>query len=105
MFFLLPKDNKRENVATSLKDYLNVLKVPGVWLVAYSCTLRLQCAGCGRIYHDLSDYRLWYGGSNRRYVATIRSYGIGIFSAPIIGKISDKVGSYTKTLIGLFAWR
>lgn len=35
-------------------------------------------------------------------VATIRSYGIGIFSAPIIGKVSDKVGSYTKTLIGLF---
>ena len=35
-------------------------------------------------------------------VATIRRYGIGIFSAPIIGKFSDKVVSYSKSVIGLF---
>lgn len=34
MFFLLPHDDKKENVATSFKDYINVLKVPSVWLVA-----------------------------------------------------------------------
>ena len=103
MFFLLPKDNKRENVATSLKDYLNVLKVPGVWLVAILvlCAYSVQVAAEYTTTYLTTVFGM--GAVIAGIVATIRSYGIGIFSAPIIGKISDKVGSYTKTLIGLFA--
>ena len=103
MFFLLPKDDKKENVATSFRDYLNVLKVPGVWLVAVLvlCAYSVQVAA-----EYTTTYLTTVFGMSAvvaGIVATIRSYGIGIFSAPIIGKISDKVGSYTKTLIGLFA--
>ena len=103
MFFLLPKDDKRENVATSLKDYLNVLKVPGVWLVAILvlCAYSVQVAAEYTTTYLTTVFGM--GAVIAGIVATIRSYGIGIFSAPIIGKISDKVGSYTKTLIGLFA--
>ncbi len=102
MFFLLPKDDKRENVATSLKDYLNVLKVPGVWLVAILvlCAYSVQVAAEYTTTYLTTVFGM--GAVIAGIVATIRSYGIGIFSAPIIGKISDKVGSYTKTLIGLF---
>ena len=102
MFFLLPKDTQKENVATSFKDYLNVLKVPSVWLVA----ILVLCAYSVQVAAEYTTTYLTtvFGMSAvvAGIVATIRSYGIGIFSAPVIGKISDKVGSYTKTLIGLF---
>lgn len=102
MFFLLPKDDKKENVATSFKDYINVLKVPSVWLVAVLvlCAYSVQVAA-----EYTTTYLTTVFGMTAvvaGIVATIRSYGIGIFSAPLIGKISDKVGSYTKTLVGLF---
>lgn len=102
MFFLLPHDDKKENVATSVKDYINVLKVPSVWLVA----ILVLCAYSVQVAAEYTTTYLTtvFGMSAvvAGIVATIRSYGIGIFSAPIIGKVSDKVGSYTKTLIGLF---
>ena len=102
MFFLLPHDDKKKNVATSFKDYIDVLKVPSVWLVA----ILVLCAYSAQVAAEYTTTYLTtvFGMSAvvAGIVATIRSYGIGIFSAPIIGKISDKVGSYTKTLIGLF---
>ncbi len=100
--FLLPSDKEKTNTATSFKDYINVLKVPSVWLVAILvlCAYSVQVAA-----EYTTTYLTTVFGMTAvvaGIIATIRSYGIGIFSAPIIGKISDKVGSYTTTLIGLF---
>lgn len=90
MFFLLPKDNKRENVATSLKDYLNVLKVPGVWLVAILvlCAYSVQVAAEYTTTYLTTVFGM--GAVIAGIVATIRSYGIGIFSAPIDPAGEDK---------------
>ena len=78
------------------------MKVPSVWLVA----ILVLCAYSVQVAAEYTTTYLTtvFGMSAvvAGIVATIRSYGIGIFSAPIIGKVSDKVGSYTKTLIGLF---
>ncbi len=103
MWFLLPKESAEEKATvTSFKEYIEVLKVPGVWLVA---VLVLCAYSCQIASEYTTTYLTTVFGMTvvmAGVVATIRSYGIGIFSAPIIGKISDKVGSYSKTVIGLF---
>lgn len=103
MWFVLPKGNDREKAtATSIRDYINVLKVPGVWLVAF---LVLSAYSAQVASEYTTTYLTTVFGMTAvtaGIIATIRSYGIGIFSAPIIGKISDKVGSYSKTVIALF---
>lgn len=103
MWFLLPKENPNEKAtATSIRDYITVLKSPSVWLVA---VLVLCAYSCQVASEYTTTYLTTVFGMTvvtAGIVATIRSYGIGIFSAPIIGKISDKIGSYSKTVIGLF---
>jgi predicted MFS family arabinose efflux permease len=86
---------------TSIKEYINVLKHPSVWLVAF---LVLCCYSAQVASEYTTPYLSRVLGMTvvmAGVIATIRSYGIGIFSAPIIGKIADKVGSYSKTVIGL----
>ena len=73
----------------------------GWWLILVLCAYSVQVAAEYTTTYLTTVFGM--GAVIAGIVATIRSYGIGIFSAPIIGKISDKVGSYTKTLIGLFA--
>ena len=103
MWLLLPKKNKDEARSTAtLADYLKVLKIPGIWIVAFL----VMCAYSAQV---ASEYTTTYLTTilgmttvTAGIIATIRSYGIGIFSAPIMGKISDKTSSYSKMVMGLF---
>lgn len=104
IWFLLPKEDKSSNTtATSFKDYVDALKIPGVWLVAFM----VMAAYCVQVASEYTTPYLTtvFGMSSvmAGIIANVRSYGIGIFSAPIIGKISDKVSSYVKMVIILFA--
>lgn len=103
IWFLLPKkDESASTTATSFKDYLDALKIPGVWLVAFM----VMAAYCVQVASEYTTPYLTtvFGMSSvmAGIIANVRSYGIGIFSAPIIGKISDKVSSYIKMVIILF---
>lgn len=103
MWFLLPKGDAEKNAtATSVKDYIAVLKVPGVWLVAALVLCAYSCQVASEYTTTYLTTVFGMGVVMAGFVATIRSYGIGVFSAPIIGKIADKVGSYSKTVIALF---
>lgn len=92
IFFLIPSGTgASDGRRTTFKDYLDVLKVPSVWLVSLlvMCCYSVQVA---------SEYTTPYLSNVMMMsvavagiVATIRSYGIGLFAAPIIGKITDKV--------------
>lgn len=92
IFFLIPSGTgASEGHKTTFKDYVAVLKVPSVWLVSLlvMCCYSVQVA---------SEYTTPYLSNVMMMsvalagvVATIRSYGIGLFAAPIIGKITDKV--------------
>ena len=103
MVFLLPKEKEgQQTTVKSFKEYFTVLKYPGVWLVA---ALVLCAYSCQIASEYTTTYLTTVFGMSvvvAGIVATIRSYGIGIFSAPVIGKISDKIGSYSKTVIILF---
>lgn len=103
MWFLLPKGNAGEKAtATSIKDYITVLKSPSVWLVAVLVLCAYSCQVASEYTTPYLTNVFGMTVVTAGIIATIRSYGIGIFSAPIIGKISDKIGSYSKTVIGLF---
>lgn len=103
MWFLLPKENAGEKAtATSIKDYITVLKSPSVWLVAVLVLCAYSCQVASEYTTPYLTNVFGMTVVTAGIIATIRSYGIGIFSAPIIGKISDKIGSYSKTVIGLF---
>lgn len=103
MWFLLPKKDESESTtATSVKDYIDTLKIPGVWLVAFM----VMAAYSVQVASEYTTPYLTtvFGMSSvvAGIIANVRSYGIGIFSAPIIGKMSDKVSSYIKMVIILF---
>lgn len=103
MIFLLPKEEaSAHTTVTSFKEYMEVLKVPGVWLVAALVLCAYSCQIASEYTTTYLTTVFGMGVVTAGIVATIRSYGIGIFSAPVIGKISDKVGSYSKTVIALF---
>lgn len=92
IWFLIPSGTgNEEGHHTTFRDYLNVLKVPAVWIVSVlvMCCYSVQVA---------SEYTTPYlnnvmlmSAATAGVVATIRSYGVGLFAAPIIGKITDKV--------------
>jgi predicted MFS family arabinose efflux permease len=102
MWFLLPKGEIQEKMkVTSIKEYIGVLKHPSVWLVAF---LVLCCYSAQVASEYTTPYMSRVLGMSvvmAGIIANIRNYGIGIFSAPVIGKIADKVGSYSKTVIAL----
>ncbi|MBF0530264.1 MAG: MFS transporter [Deltaproteobacteria bacterium] len=89
----VPNDSEDVTSRVSLKDYLNVLKVPGVWLVA----LLVGLAYSAQIISEYTTPYLTrvYGMTavTAGVVATIRSYLTGVVSAPIFGKIADKTNS------------
>lgn len=90
---------KAKNIG--LKDYLNVLRVPGVWLVAMLVffAYSVQC-----IAEYTTPYLTNIFGMTAviaGIIATIRSYMIGVVSSPIVGKIADSIGSPSKAVCGL----
>ncbi len=103
MWLLLPKKSKEEaRTSATFADYVKVLKIPGIWIVA----LLVMCAYSAQVASEYTTTYLTtiFGMTTvtAGIVATIRSYGIGIFSAPIMGKIADKTSSYSKMVMGLF---
>ncbi|MGI6029817.1 MAG: MFS transporter [Candidatus Heteroscillospira sp.] len=106
IWFLVPggsgmEDGKKH---ATLQDYINVLKVPGVWLVSllvcFAYSVQVASEYTTGYLNDVMGMTAVTAG----VVATIRSYGIGLFAAPVIGKISDKATKYTTpTLVLLVA--
>ena len=66
-------------------------RLPAVWIVSLlvMCCYSVQVASEYTTPY-LSDVMLM-SAATAGVVATIRSYGVGLFAAPIIGKITDKV--------------
>ena len=91
IYLLIPSGSGNEDgKAPGWRDYVAVLKVPAVWLVALlvMCCYSVQVA---------SEYTTPYLSNvmmmtavTAGVVGTIRSYGIGLFAAPNVGKITDK---------------
>ncbi len=92
IWFLIPSGSGSDDGKhVTFKDYVAVLKVPAVWIVSLlvMCCYSVQVA---------SEYTTPYlsnvmmmSAVTAGVVGTIRSYGVGLFAAPIIGKITDKV--------------
>lgn len=103
IWFIIPKGTGRSNEAehATLKDYLAVLKVPAVWLVSllvcFAYSVQVASEYTTKYLNDIMGMTAVAAG----VVATIRSYGIGLFAAPIVGKITDKATSYSKSCIVL----
>lgn len=102
MWFIVPSGTGNPDSAkgAGFKDYINVLKLPSVWLVS----LLVCFAYSVQVASEYTTPYLKFLGMTAvtaGVVGNIRSYGIGLFSAPIIGKITDKVTSYSKSVIAL----
>lgn len=92
IWFLIPSGKGSEDGhRATFRDYVNVLKIPAVWIVSLlvMCCYSVQVASEYTTPY-LSDVMLM-SAATAGVVATIRSYGVGLFAAPIIGKITDKV--------------
>lgn len=92
IWFLVPSGTGNEDGHhATFRDYINVLKIPAVWIVSLlvMCCYSVQVASEYTTPY-LSDVMLM-SAAIAGVVATIRSYGVGLFAAPIIGKITDKV--------------
>lgn len=92
IWFLIPSGTGNEDGHhATFRDYVNVLKIPAVWIVSLlvMCCYSVQVASEYTTPY-LSDVMLM-SAATAGVVATIRSYGVGLFAAPIIGKITDKV--------------
>ncbi|MBQ6214513.1 MAG: MFS transporter [Oscillospiraceae bacterium] len=102
LWFVIPSGTgNEEGKHATFKDYLAVLKVPAVWLVsllvcfAYSVQVASEFT-TGYLNNVMGMTAVMAG-----VVATIRSYGIGLFAAPIVGKITDHASSYSRSCIVL----
>lgn len=92
IWFLIPSGTgSGDGHRATFRDYVNVLKIPAVWIVSLlvMCCYSVQVASEYTTPY-LSDVMLM-SAATAGVVATIRSYGVGLFAAPIIGKITDKV--------------
>lgn len=99
LFILTPDDDNTENNAITLQDYLNVLRYPGVWLVALLVGL---CYSVQIVSEYTTPYLTQVFGMTivaAGLIGTIRSYLIGVFSAPFFGKMADKMGSPAKMTV------
>lgn len=103
IWFLIPSGKGSEDGhRATFRDYVNVLKIPAVWIVSLlvMCCYSVQVASEYTTPY-LSDVMLM-SAATAGVVATIRSYGVGLFAAPIIGKITDKVKvPYSVSVIAL----
>lgn len=104
LWFVIPAGTGRKEGETghaTFKDYLAVLKVPAVWLVSilvcFAYSVQVASEYTTKYLNDVMGMTAVMAG----VVATIRSYGIGLFAAPIVGKITDHASSYSKSCIVL----
>lgn len=102
IWFLIPSGSGREDGShATLKDYIAVLKVPAVWLVSllvcFAYSVQVASEYTTPYLSNVMGMSVVVAG----VVGTIRSYGIGLFAAPVIGKISDRAKSYSTACIVL----
>ena len=101
IFLLEPDKRERSSKSSmfSLTEVVQALKLPGLWMV-------MVLIFAWYSIYSASSYTTPYltevFGLPLSVVGTlsiIRSYGMGIFSGPLAGFVSDKVGSPTKVLV------
>lgn len=92
IWFLIPSGTGSDDGhRPGFKDYLAVLKVPAVWLVALLVMTAYSVQVASEYTTPYLNNVMMMGVVVAGVVGTIRSYGVGLFAAPIIGKITDKV--------------
>lgn len=102
IWIFTPKDAAEGPTKTAtLKDYIQVLKVPGVWLVALLVALAYSA-------QIVSEYTTPYLTNvfgmtvvTAGIIGTVRSYMTGVLSAPVFGKLADKTGSQSRMVMFL----
>ena len=106
VFFLIPADVKGAEEADdveqepfSLKNVVAVIKMPGVWLLAVLilCCFSFTSAGNGYLGAYTVDV-LGVDETTASSFAIIRNYIIAAVMTFVIGFVSDKIGSKSKTL-------
>ena len=104
LWFVIPSGSGQEEgkAHATFKDYVAVLKVPAVWLVSllvcFAYSVQVASEYITVYLNNIMGMTAVVAG----VVATVRSYGIGLFAAPIVGKITDHASSYSKSCIVLF---
>jgi len=106
IYFLIPSGTGAEDgkAVPTLKDYIAVLKVPAVWLVSLLVMTAYSVQVASEYTTPYLNNVMMMGVVVAGVVGTIRSYGVGLFAAPVIGKITDKVKvPYSVSCIALLA--
>lgn len=102
LWFVIPAGTGRSDEKhATLQDYLAVLKVPAVWLVSLLVCFAYSVQVASEYTTPYLNNVMGMTAVVAGVVGTIRSYGIGLFAAPVIGKISDRASSYSKACIVL----
>ena len=100
LWFVIPAGTGRSDGShATFKDYLAVLKVPAVWLVSLLVCFAYSVQVASEYTTPYLNNVMGMTAVVAGVVGTIRSYGIGLFAAPIIGKISDRASSYSRACI------
>lgn len=103
--FIVPKfdDEIKANASFNINEFVEALKHPGVWLTTASMFF-IYGAYAALTY--TTPYLTEIFGASLALVSIIsmiRTYGISLFSAPIIGGIATKINSPAKVLILIMA--
>ena len=92
-------DAKKEQAAFSMKNIVSVLKLPGTWMISALIFFCYSFTSAGSGY--LGAYTtsvLGISATQASLFAIIRNYIIAAIMTFLIGFISDKIGSKSKTL-------
>lgn len=95
-------DEEGNRIRVGLKDYIRVLKMPSVWMITL---LTVSCYSVQTINDYTTPYLTNIMGMSAvtaGVIATVRSYGVSLFSGPIFGYINDKFKSYSRTVIIIY---
>lgn len=104
LWFIIPSGSGQtdDKARVTLRDYIAVLKIPAVWLVSLLVCFAYSVQVASEYTTAYLNNIMGMTAAVAGVVATVRSYGIGLFAAPIVGKITDHASSYSKSCIVLF---
>ncbi|PKM61285.1 MAG: MFS transporter [Firmicutes bacterium HGW-Firmicutes-4] len=103
--FIVPKfdDEIKVNTSFNINEFVEAIKHPGVWLTTASMFF---VYGAYAALTYTTPYLTEIFGASLALVSIIsmiRTYGISLFSAPIIGGIATKINSPAKVLVLIMA--
>jgi predicted MFS family arabinose efflux permease len=103
--FIVPKfdDEIKANTSFNINEFVEAIKHPGVWLTTASMFF---VYGAYAALTYTTPYLTEIFGASLALVSIIsmiRTYGISLFSAPIIGGIATKINSPAKVLVLIMA--